>query len=539
MHTYILPLLLALGASNGEPADVVVVCPPAYREAAQPWIDRRTKQGHVIECLSNSGTAEDIQRQIRDLAKNGKLRFVLLIGDARLPDLKTPDFDGPSTNKPSAEIKEINQAELTPTFRLSTKINRYWGGDPEMASDNPYGDLDDDGIPDLAVGRLTAHSSEELTAIFKKIFAYEDSHDFSAWRNRINFVAGEGGYGALTDGAIETFARKIITKGIPAAYQLSMTSAVWKSPYCPFPTGFHDCCLDRMNEGCLFWVFMGHGAPTTLQWAQFPNGSTPILRRDDCKDLHCGSPPIALLFCCYAGAFANDKDCLAESLLGAPGGPVAIFSGSNVTMPYGMGSMAWEAINGYFVNHRATLGELVLNAKRDTMSGYDSPLWALASAVVSSAAPASVNPKAERLEHLQLFNLFGDPTMPLRYPQEATIDLPKTATPGTTIEVSGTCRVSGKATVELVVPLDQIKNPTREKYQFNNRGKEQFDATYKAANNSRLTSASCEARDGHFYAQLELPENLPERCVVRVSVEGAEDYALAAVPLKISPAGTP
>ena len=81
MHNYLLPLLLALGAPAAEPADVVVVCPPAYREAAQPWIDRRTQQGHVIECLSNSGTAEEIQRQIRGLAKNGKLRFVLLIGD--------------------------------------------------------------------------------------------------------------------------------------------------------------------------------------------------------------------------------------------------------------------------------------------------------------------------------------------------------------------------------------------------------------------------------------------------------------------------
>jgi hypothetical protein len=537
MPTYLFPLLLVLGAPAAQPADVVVVCPPAYREATQPWVDRRTQQGHIVECLPNSGTAEEIRQQIRDFAKGGKLRFVLLIGDARLPDLKAPDFDLPSRNKSSVEV---NQADLTPTFRLPTKINRYWGGDPEMASDNPYGDLDGDGVPELAVGRLTAHSPAELTAIFKKIFAYEDSRDFRAWRNKINFVAGEGGYGALTDGAIETFARKLITSGVPAAYELSMTSAVWKSPYCPFPVDFHNCCLDRMNEGCLFWVFMGHGAPTTLQWAQFPNGNAPILRRDDCKDLHCGStPPIALLFCCYAGAFANEKDCLAESLLAAPGGPVAVFSGSNVTMPYGMGTMAWQAINEYFVNHRATLGELVLNAKRDTMSGYDSPLWALASAVTTAAAPASVNPKQERLEHLQLFNLFGDPTMLLRYPQEATIDLPKTATPGTTIDVSGQCRVSGKATLELVVPLDKIKNPAREKYEFNNRGKEQFEATYKAANNSRLASASCEVRDGHFHAELQVPENMPERCFIRVCVEGADDFALAAVPLVISPAGTP
>ncbi len=86
-------------------------------------------------------------------------------------------------------------------------MDRYWGGDPEMATDNPYADLDGDGVPELAIGRLTAHTAEELTTMLKKIFAYEDSQDFGPWRTRINFIAGAGGYGAMTDTAIETFAQ--------------------------------------------------------------------------------------------------------------------------------------------------------------------------------------------------------------------------------------------------------------------------------------------------------------------------------------------
>ena len=33
---------------------------------------------------------------------------------------------------------------------------------PSLASDAPYGDLDDDGVPDVAVGRLPVDTPQEL-----------------------------------------------------------------------------------------------------------------------------------------------------------------------------------------------------------------------------------------------------------------------------------------------------------------------------------------------------------------------------------------
>jgi hypothetical protein len=520
--------------------DILVVCPTEFRETMQPWLERRTKQGHSVRFVSNLGTADEIRDEIRATAKNGKLRFVVLVGDAPPLEIKPPQAQGLQPlglRNTTAPPVDPPRSLRTPTFSMPTKMDLFWGGDPEMATDNPYADLDGDGVPELAIGRLTAHSAEELSTILKKILAYEDSRDFGPWRTHINFVAGEGGYGALTDATIEMFARKVITWGVPAAYQLTMTDAVWASPYCPSPSKFHDCCLERMNEGCLFWVFMGHGSPRTLQWANFPDGSTPILRCEDCAGLHCGATPaIAMFFCCYTGAFAQHEDCLAEELLRSPGGPVAVFSGSNVTMPYGMGAMGWQAIREYFVNHRETLGELMLSAKRDTMAGYELPIWSLTTALTAAVAPEGVHPKEERLEHLQLFNLFGDPTMRLPYPREVKFQTPQAATAGETLKVQGESSVNGTASVELVVPLDRIQLPRRDRYESSAKARKEFDATYERANNPRLAAVSTEVRDGHFSAELPIPKDVSGLCSVRIFVQGKDDCAVGASKLRIADA---
>ena len=194
--------------------------------------------------------------------------------------------------------------------------------------------------------------------------------------------------------------------------------------------------------------------------------------------------------CCFTGDFGEEDDCLAQELLKAPEGPVAVLAGSNVTLPYGMAAMARQAIHEYFNSHCETLGEWLLQAKRDTMAGYDLPIWSLMHAAMVAAAPAGIDFKRERLEQLQLFNLFGDPTMRLAKPQEVKISAPVTAVAGQSVTIHAECPVAGSVTVELVRPFDRLSASSRDSYDGSSQGRDQFEALYKTVNDVRLASAT-------------------------------------------------
>ncbi len=519
MHAILIPLLLAVAAAAPpeKAPDIVVVCPEEFRAAMDPWVTRRTEQGHIIKFVSNLGSAADVRGRIQEVSDQRELKFVLLVGTASLPTQNLPVHD------PGAP------SDWCPTFSIPAKMDVYWGGGPEFASDNPYADLDGDGLTDIAVGRLPARTSDDLAAMIKKILAFEDSRDYGPWRSKINFVAGQAGFGAVGDSLIETAARKAITWGIPGSYTTSLTNACWSSPNCPDPHLFHQHCLEGLNEPSLFWVYMGHGSPRELQWAQFPDGGTPTLSCDDAPTWHCAAtPPIAIFLACYTGMMGQPSDCLSAELVRNPEGPVAVFSGSSVTMPYGMTMLGWEIMQEYFDKHQPTLGELIMHAKRDTMAGYDRPLWGLVDALTVALAPASFHPKEERREHVQLFNLFGDPTMLLHYPRPIVIDAPTQAASGEHIRVTGQCPIAGSGTLELVLRRDRLPDgiAARDRYNSSDVARQQFEKTYLAANNLQLSAIEVRIAGGQFEAELLVPESAHGSCHVRMFVTGESECAL-------------
>lgn len=525
MRVAILSLLLAVvpaAAAVAQPAGkptIVVVCPKDFRPAMRPWVEARSEQND-LKFLSNTGSVKEIRDEIRRLAKKAKLRAILLVGDA-----------------PSEGVKAANQ---TPTFVLPGKVNIHWGGGKEFATDNPYADLDDDGLPDVAIGRLPADNVDELKGMIGKILAYEDNKDFGPWRSKINLVAGEGGFGAVVDQTIESAARQFITWGVPAPYRTTMTYASWHSPYCPDPKRFHECCLERLNEGCLFWVYIGHGSRRLVKPADFPDGSQRILSCNDCDKLNCGeTPAIAMFLACHTGAFASPDDCLAEDLLRSAGGPVAVISGSNVTMPYAMAALGREAMRECFENRRETVGELLLHAKRSTASGYGSPFWSLVNALTVTISPESFQPKQERREHLQLFNLFGDPTMKLHVPRVVAVKAPAKAVAGQQIKVTCDSPIKGDAQIELVVRRDRFRSEPKERtaYRTGEKARAEFDATYRAANDPVLTSVKVPDCKGRFNVQLAVPADAVGPCHVRVFIDGKEGFAVGATDIEIRGAG--
>jgi len=531
-------------AGSARAADTVIVCPPALREALAPWVDHRARQGRTFAWVTDFSTPQRIRGAIRSQAAAGEVRAILLVGDAG----------------PPAHVSLFSSPSIVPTYHAAATVNVRYGSQPEIATDNWYADLDDDGLPDVPIGRLTADSPTDLAGIVRKIVDYEQDRNFGRWRQRVNLVAGLGGFGMLLDSALELTAKKLITDGIPAPYATTMTYGSWRSPFCPDPRDFHSATVMRLTEGCLFWVYLGHGEQQSLDRVSVPGSLHHILETSDMPLVAnlsaarrpvsrlaakvdgnspgrspCGSP-LAFLLACYTGSFDAPQDCLAEELLRTEGGPVAVVSGSRVTMPYAMAVLGTELLSECFERRRGTLGEVVLHAKRNSMLRDRTDATSqLLDNLAKLLSPAGADLKAERAEHLLLFNLLGDPLLRLRHPRQVQLELSGTPAAGQELIVNGRSSVDGPAIVELVVRRDRLTfiPPVRQVFDPTPGGMAEYRRVYEQANDPRLNSQELQIKGGKFQASLRIPETAAGACHVRVFVEGPDDYALGAVDLQV------
>ena len=518
MHAALSLMLLCAGA-----ADTVVVCPEEFRPALAPWLAHRAEQGHRCTVVSDITSPELIRAAIRRVAKQGELRFVVLVGDAA---------------PVGAEAAEVPPSGV-PTYKAKAKINLRWGSEPEIATDNWYADLDDDDVPDLAIGRLTADSKEELSLIVEKILAYERTDDNGPWRRRINLVAAAGRFGPLVDAAVETVTKKFLTDGIPPGYATTVTYGSWPSPYCPDPRNFHRISLGRLNEGCLFWVYVGDARRRGLDQVRVPGARYPILNVDDISKLHCERGlPVAIFLACYAGSYDGPRDCLAEEMLRTAGAPVAVIAGSRVTMPYAMAVFCNGMLAEFFVGRRKTLGEVILFAKR-RMVGPDA---ANANRRLLDMLALAINPArdelaAERAEHLLLFNLIGDPLLRLRQPRTVRLDVPPQVTAGGDLTIHGTSDVPGTCTVEFVVRRDRLTFDHRPRpvYQPTDKVLRAYQHVYDRANDPRLLSERVPINGGRFRTRMRVPAEARGLYHVRVFVRGERQFAIGAAHVMVRP----
>lgn len=521
-------LMLPAVSPASPAADVVVVAPREFLPALGPLIEHRQKQGRRFAFLPNAGRPEEIRSAIRNVATGGELKFVMIVGDA----------------EPVARVNPAVAARSVPAPLVPATVNIKFGSEPQIASDNWYADLDDDQLPDVAIGRIPADSPAELTKIVAKILAYERSNDFGAWRQRVNLIAGVGGFSPLVDTVIETATSKLLTSGIPPTYDTSMTYGSWRSPYCPDPRLFHAMTMERHNEGCLFWVYIGHGQATELDRVSIPGERFHILGVKDCGEFRAkGGAPIAIMLACYTAAFDQPQDCLAEQMLKSEGGPVAVYGGSRVTMPYAMGVMGTALMEEYFQRQRPTLGETVLAAKRKMMARVDDPEnpvglnRILLDGVAAMMGPNKNELEPERREHLHIFNLLGDPLLTLAHPQELELDAVQEARPGERIRVAGRTPVGGSAVLELVCRRDCQKQDIlpRDRYDPTDKALAAYQPVYEQTLDRCWARWGLQVPGGEFSTEIVVPEHSRGPCHLRLAVANQGLQAIGATNVYVKP----
>jgi hypothetical protein len=284
-------------------------------------------------------------------------------------------------------------------------------------------------------------------------------------------------------------------------------------------------------------VYIGHGQATELDKVSIPGERFHILNVNDCGKMRAKSgAPIAIMLACYTAAFDQPQDCLAEQLLKAEGGPVAVYGGSRVTMPYAMGVMGTAMMHEYFQEHRPTLGETILSAKRQTMARIDDPDHPvglnriLLDGVAAMMSPNKRELEAERREHLHIFNLLGDPMLTLVHPQDVDLNVATEARPGERIRITGRSPVAGKGVLELVCRRDCQKGdlPIRERYDPTDKALAAYQPVYERTLDRCWARWAVEMPAGDFATEIAVPANSHGPCHLRLAIGNDTSQALGA-----------
>lgn len=423
-------------------AEVIAVCPKPFRTALQSWVDHRTSQQLRVQVIDTNADANELRKAICAVADD-TTRYVVLCGDS--PTIGT----------------RANLAREVPTAYLPTNVTAKWGSTPTFATDLTFGDFDSDGTPDAAVGRLPVQRESELQRLIQRIIAYEHSDDFGPWRGQVQLVGGIGGFGMMADAAIESVTRTVVTSVLPPE---TRTNVAYASPgHLFYPRGgsFTDAVVNQYARGARFWVYAGHGQVTALDNVPQTRDGIPVLDQTSIRRLArpAKSAPIALMLACYTGAIDASSDSLGERMMLTEGGPIAVFAGSRMTMPYGNTTAAVGLIKGVYEEKLPRLGDAWLSTLKQ-MRADDSKEKAtsriMIDAVATMVSPAGTKLIDERHEHMGLYNLLGDPLLQMHHPYLATVDVPKGIDFGEALTLTVTSAVDGDLTLSVDRPLGAV-----------------------------------------------------------------------------------
>lgn len=397
-----------------------------------------------------------------------------------------------------------------------------------VVSDNVFADVDDDDVPDLAVGRITADSDDDVDLVRGKVTAYEASHELGVWDRRLSIFASTSGMGDLVDAAIEGLVYDI-TEAIPYAYDVTMTYARQSSPYVYIPEQFSDQVYRRINEGALLVAYVGHGSRDGFASLDWNGKSYPILDTDKLDRLAVTHrSPVLVFVACATGAFAGGES-VSERILALPQAPTAILSSTQDSHPYANAMFIHEVSQVFTVDRAATVGDAFLLAKQRLPQGADATrlrIEAVAALLVNASAK-----EALKRSHLHMYTLFGDPAMAVSTMGIAAVAVtPAAAIAGASVNVTATFPAlagAGHATVTLESTRRTVLAPVAA---VPPDGDVQRDAViidnYQTANDKVAAQVTLPATGSSLSATLAVPTDLPTGTyVVKVFVvAGQGDY---------------
>ncbi len=353
--------------SSGQGADYVVLTTadlftPARKLAALRQRDGlRTTVVDVADVMDEFNHGISDPRAIQTFLKwaagrwSPAPRFVLLAGQGTY-DYK--DYLGHGGN-------------LVPPLMVSTPSGLF-------ASDNHLVDLDGDGLPDLAVGRIPVLSAGEFEGYVQKIQAYEAS-DGTSWDDRALWVADRASAGADFPAEAEGLVAALPPGYTPERVYLDDGTIVATRAQ----------LMAGLSAGASLMNYVGHGGFDRL-------ASDGLLLSSDVAALTNGGrlPFLTALTCVINRFEVPGFSPLGSELVKSPSGGVsAIWAPTGVSNDSEARALGRRFYAGMNANPTTPIGELVREAVR------------------------SFTPSASDRTLGSVYNLLGDPAVVLKSPE--------------------------------------------------------------------------------------------------------------------------
>jgi Peptidase family C25 len=400
--------------------------------------------------------------------------------------------------------------------RKAGYVSERFASDPDLATDGLFGAM---------AGRFPADSADELKVMVEKTLAYEAAPS-GPWQRRIRFLAGEGGFGDAIDAVIERQFSVLVADAIPAGYEVETAYSKPSSRYFAWAPRFNENALRMLNDGSLFYCYVGHGLRTAMddlfyQGKVYPTLSTRDAAKVDVRE----GLPIVVSIACNTGEFDSRLgDSVGEEFFKRPRGPVAFVGGTRVTQPYGNALIGNHLIRQVFHSKQATIGEALAAAREGVLARDTSALRMQADALAALVqGPGNLEPM--RKDVVLHYNLLGDPATAIRRPDDSlTIEALSPPKPGAALEVRGTAKGAERVVVTLEVTRDRFWKAT----DLDGGDLEAAVAKrYRDANDKVVSKVEVGVFDGAFDATLPFPaEAKPGRYVIKVAVGGALGWRL-------------
>lgn len=378
--------------TTNQGADYIVISYAGFQSAVQPLVDWRAAQGLRVKSVDaqnvydefNDGVLDPqaiydfLQYAFNSWTQLPKPQYVLLVGDGHWDPreycLNAANCPGSLATPPNSTFIPPNLYSVDPFSGETTADDRLvmFGAPPKL--------------PDMALGRLPANSTGEVTAMVNKILGNEQNPATGDWRWHVSLVAGDsyhadgtpdpaGDFWALSDVLIAGFPNMSAQRIYFNPCSPSLNPAC-NRPYSTYPTAsdVHSAIQSAINNGRLLVNYIGHSAFTywtSKDPTQTPHFFEASATQDDISTLtNTGKYPVMLEMTCFTGYYQIPYlPGLAEvNVRRASAGALASWSPTGQGLATGHDFLDHGFLNAVYNQGERAVGEATLVGKSELLA---------------------------------------------------------------------------------------------------------------------------------------------------------------------------